>query len=114
MILIHDPPQHFRRDCRLKAHLVSTHCLYYLPTYDTTMSSQSKGKKKKTATSVFELPGINWRENPQEGSSLILSVLKEAAMLAPIATLKQAACSALLIFKTTQVCTRKNNESYHN
>ena len=70
------------------------------------MSSHSKGKNKKTATSVIERPGINWRvgENSQEHSSLILSVVKEAAMLAPIATLKQAACSALLIFKTTQVC----------
>ena len=72
------------------------------------MSPQSKGKNKKTS-SVIERPGINWKlgENPQEGSSLILSVVKEAAMLAPIATLKQAACSALLIFKTTQVCISK-------
>jgi hypothetical protein len=76
------------------------------------MSSQSKGKNKKTQA-VIERPGINWRENSQEGSSIILSVVKEAATLAPIAELKKAACSALLIFKTTQVCTCENNGSYH-
>lgn len=65
-------------------------------------------KKGKSSKTVIERPGINWRENSAEGSSLILSVVKEAAMLAPIAELKKAACSALLIFKTTQVCTREN------
>ena len=73
------------------------------------MGSQSKGKSSKT---VIERPGINWRESP-EGSSLILSVVKEAAMLAPIAELKKAACSALLIFKTTQVCTYEDSGLYH-
>jgi len=72
------------------------------------MASQSKGKNKRT---VIERPGINWRENSQEGSSLILSVVKEAAMLAPIAELKKAACSALLIFKTTQIV-KENKEAY--
>ena len=66
------------------------------------MPSQSKGKSSKTP-SVIE---HNWTENTHDGS-LILSVVKEAAMLAPIAELKKAACSALLIFKTTQVSTRK-------
>ena len=64
---------------------------------------RSKGKHKKTSTSVIERPGINWRENSQENSSLILSVVNEAATLAPNETLKQAACSALFIFQTTQV-----------
>ena len=61
------------------------------------MASQPKGKSSKT---LIERPGINWRP---EDSSLIVSAVKEAAMLAPIAELKKAACSALLIFKTTQV-----------
>jgi hypothetical protein len=74
------------------------------------MASQSKGKSSKT---VIERPAINWRETSPEGSSLIISVVKEAAMLAPIAELKKAACSALLIFKTTQVWTNQNNRSYH-
>ena len=71
------------------------------------MSSQSRGKNKKTFTSVIESPGINWRENSKEHSSdsLFLSaqVVKEAARHAPIATLKQAACSALLILEATEV-----------
>ena len=70
------------------------------------MASQSKCK-----TSVIHGPDINWREISLEGSSLILSVVKEAATLAPIAELKKAACSALLIFKTTQVWTCNINGS---
>ena len=70
----------------------------------TTMASQSKGKSSKT---VIERPGISWRNPSVEGSSQILSAVKEA-QLAPIAELKKAACFALLIFKTTQVCSRKN------
>jgi hypothetical protein len=70
--------------------------------YYTTMASQSKGKSPET---VIERPGINWRETLPEGSSLILSVVKEAAKSAPIAELKKAACLALLIFKSTQVKT---------
>ena len=75
------------------------------------MASQSKGKGPEI---VIERPGFNWRENlnSEEASSLILSVVNEAAVLAPIAELKKAACTALVIFKTTQVCTRKNNRSY--
>jgi hypothetical protein len=73
------------------------------------MASQSKGKSSKT---VIERPGINWRETSPESQSLILSVVEEATK-APIAELKKAACSALLIFKTTQVWTSKNNGSYH-
>ena len=72
------------------------------------MSLQSKGKSSKTV----ERPGINWRETSLEGSSLILSVVKEAATLAPIAELKNAACTASLIFKTAQVLTRKTNGTY--
>jgi hypothetical protein len=68
------------------------------------MAPQSKGNSK----TIIECPGINWRETSLEGSSLIVSVVKEAAMLAPIAELKKAACSALLIFNTIQVRTRKN------
>jgi hypothetical protein len=70
------------------------------------MAPQSKGKSSKT---VIDRPGsTNWRETSLEGS-LILSIVKEAAAFAPIEELKNAACSALLIFKTTQVWTRKNN-----
>jgi hypothetical protein len=70
------------------------------------MASQSKGKSSKT---VIERPGFDWRETSLEGSSLILSIV-EAAMLAPIAELKKAACSAFFIFKTShwQVWTREN------
>ena len=74
-------------------------------TYYTTMASQSKGKSSKT---LIERPGINWREHSLDGSSLILSAVKEAAMLAPISELKKAACSALLILKVTQVSARKD------
>ena len=88
----------------------TTHLLLYCQ-YTSSMPSQSKGKSSKTP-SVIERPAINWKENTHDGS-LILSVVKEAATLAPIAELKKAACSALLIFKTTQVSTRKNNRSYH-
>jgi hypothetical protein len=76
------------------------------------MTSQPKGNLKSSKT-VIDRPCINWRETSPEGSSLILSVVKEAAMLAPFAELKEAACWALLIFKITQVRTSKNNGSYH-
>jgi hypothetical protein len=69
------------------------------------MPPQSKGKSSKT---VIERPGINWKETSSESSNMILSVVKEAATSAPIVELKKAACSALLIFKTTQVWNRKN------
>ena len=72
------------------------------------MAPQSKGKSPKTP-SVIERPSINWREN----SSLFLSVVREAVMLAPIEELKRAAGLAFLILITTQVRTgtRKNNRS---
>jgi hypothetical protein len=64
------------------------------------MAPQSKGKSSKTD---IECPGIDWRET---SPSLILSVVEEAATSATIAVLKKAACSALVIFKTTQVWIR--------
>ena len=67
------------------------------------MPLHSIGKSLKTV----ERPGINWRETSLESSSLILSVVKEAAMLAPNEILKKAACKALVVFETTQVRTRK-------
>ena len=62
------------------------------------MAPKFKGKSSAT---VIECPGINWRETSSEGSSLILSVVKEVAESATIAVLKKAALSALVIFKTT-------------
>ena len=55
---------------------------------------------------IERLGGINERENSesQEGCALILSVVKEASQ-APIVELKNAASLALVIFKTTLVCT---------
>jgi hypothetical protein len=65
------------------------------------MAPQSKGK---SSTTVIE---CNWRETSPEDSSLILSELEEAKS-ATIPVLKKAACSALLIFKTTQVWIKKH------
>ena len=70
----------------------STWCMMSRPTHTPTMPSQSN-----TGTVV----------GPR-----YISVVREAAKHAPISDLKKSACSALHIFETTQVCTRKNNWSY--
>ena len=75
------------------------------------MAPQSKGKSSKSSKTVIEHPGINWREISPEGSSLILSVVEEAAKSATIAILKKAAGSALVIFKNTQVWIRKKKKT---
>ena len=50
---------------------------------------------------------------PSQSNTVIepldIFVVREAAMRAPISELKKAACSALHIVETTQVCTRKNH-----
>lgn len=66
------------------------------------MAAKGKGKSPKQV-------GTDWREASLEGSALILSVVKEAASLSPFAELKKAACVALMILRTIQVWTRKNN-----
>ena len=74
------------------------------------MAPQSKGKSSKSSKTVIEHPGINWREISPEGSSLILSVVEEAAK-STIAILKKAAGSALVIFKNTQVWIRQKKNT---
>ena len=46
---------------------------------------------------------INFREATMHASSVIISLVQEAAALAPCAELKQAAAIALIIFETIQV-----------
>jgi hypothetical protein len=73
------------------------------------MAPQSKGNGSKTVAT----PGTSWTAASLEGSALIFSVVKEAATFSPIAELKKAACSALLILQTIQIWTRKNNGTYY-
>lgn len=72
------------------------------------MPLQSKGGSSNLRSKTIERPNINRRETSLEGPSLILSAVKEAATLAPFAELKKVACTALLVYKTAQVWTRKN------
>jgi hypothetical protein len=71
------------------------------------MAPQLKGKG---STTVAEPPDTSSTAAWLEGSALILFVVKEAATISPIAELKKAACSALLIFQNIQI---KNNGTYH-
>ena len=79
----------------------------------TAMSLQSMGKSSNLRSKTVERPDINRRETSLEGPSLVLlSVVEEVAMSAPIAELKKAARTALLVYKTAQVWTRKTNGTY--
>ena len=84
-----------------------------IPLSSTTMASQWKGKGKQEQVIESPLKVTKWREVSLEGSAMILSVVKEAARLAPIPELKRAASTALLILRTIQVWTRKNNGTYY-
>ena len=66
------------------------------------MTPESMGESSKHA---IERPGHNTNlgEAAMHASSLILSLVQEAAALAPCAELKQAAAVALVIFQTIQV-----------
>ena len=61
------------------------------------------GQSSKHA--IIQRPGheTNMRETAMQASGLILSLVQEAAALAPCAELKQAAAVALIIFETIQV-----------
>lgn len=52
---------------------------------------------------------IDLRETTVNASGLILSLVKEAAVLGPCVELKQAAVAALMIFETIQVCSLKKS-----
>ena len=67
------------------------------------MSPKSMGES--SAKPAIERPGhnTNLSETALHASSLIMSLVQEAAMLAPCAELKQAAAVALVIFDTIQV-----------
>ena len=66
----------------------------------------SPGSKGESSKAIIERPGQrNWRETTMEASSLVLSLVKEAAAFAPIQHLQQAASAALIIFQTIQVLT---------
>lgn len=66
------------------------------------MAPESKGESSKHA---IEPPGHNTNlgEATMHASTLIISLVYEAAALAPCAELKQAASVALIIFQTIQV-----------
>jgi hypothetical protein len=66
------------------------------------MAPDSMGESSKFA---IDRPGhnTNLRETTMHASSLIISLVQEAATLAPCAELKQAAAVALIIFETIQV-----------
>lgn len=67
--------------------------------------SMQVGESSKQA---IERPGhkTNLGEAAMHASSLILSLVKEAAALSPSSELKQAAAVALIIFETIQVYNR--------
>ncbi|KAF8800312.1 hypothetical protein BYT27DRAFT_7342475 [Phlegmacium glaucopus] len=69
------------------------------------MTPESKGNSSKHD----ERPG--WTEASLNGSALVLSLVKEAATLAPFSELKQAASVALLILQTTEAI-KDNREAY--
>jgi hypothetical protein len=67
------------------------------------MAPKSMGES--STKPVIERPGhnTNWSESAMHASSLVISLVQEAATLAPCAELKQAAAVALIIFDTIQV-----------
>jgi hypothetical protein len=68
------------------------------------MAPESKGGGESSKHAID--PGhsnTNWRETTMHASGVIISLVREAAALAPSAELKQAATVALIIFETIQV-----------